>query len=159
MRSRLFQEEAARLTAVRRNCRPAPQAQTPAWWSRLEPVRQRRRWLSQDVNKCCWERPELECPFFQHPRRNQLLLNVPLQNLDQEFAQVSGLRFGPTHLRKGVYGRAKHARSEKARFRRKLRRRKTLVVGAHQSVGKGVEVGAIAIQIAPADHAFGELRQ
>src|SRR5579864_4627700 len=97
--------------------------------------------------------------FLQHPRRNQLLLNVPLQNLDQEFAQVSGLRFGPTHLRKGVYWRTKHARSEKARFRRKLRRRKTLVVGAHQSVDKGMEVSAIAIQIASADHAFGELRQ
>src|ERR1700738_4121671 len=79
--------------------------------------------------------------FLQPPRGDQPLLNVPLQDLDQEFAQIRCLRFGPTHLGKGVYGRAKHARSEKARLGGKLRGSEALVVGAHQSVGESVEVG------------------
>jgi hypothetical protein len=41
--------------------------------------------------------PTLESALFQHARRHQLFLDVALQGLDQEFAQVRGLGFGPRH--------------------------------------------------------------
>lgn len=40
-------------------------------------------------------RPRLEAALLQHARRDELFLDVTLQGLDQEFAQVGGLGFGP----------------------------------------------------------------
>ena len=40
--------------------------------------------------------------LLQHPRRHQLLLNVPLQNLDQKLPQVRAQRFVPGRPSKTV---------------------------------------------------------
>src|SRR5271155_4669813 len=51
--------------------------------------------------------PDLEAALLQHPRRDQLLLNIPLQDLNQKLSQISTLRFGPRHPDKALHRSAK----------------------------------------------------
>ena len=59
--------------------------------------------------------PRLEAALLQHAGRNQFLLDVTLQSLDQEFAEVGSLRLGPRDAGETFYRSAKHLRGQHAR--------------------------------------------
>src|ERR1700724_28938 len=100
---------------------------------------------------------DLEPTFFQHPHCDELLLNMPLQNLNQEFPQVSGLSLRPRVFRKTLHRGTKHLCRQSARFPRYFGRRQALVVGAHQAISQSVKIGAATIEAAAADGALCEL--
>src|ERR1017187_5671688 len=82
----------------------------------------------------------LESALLQHPRRNQLFLNMTLQNLNQKFSQVGTLRLRPPHLSESFHWRAKHLRGQRPRLAGNLGRRQALVVGTHQPIRQRVKI-------------------
>ena len=56
----------------------------------------------------------LETALFQHASRQQLLLQMALQNLDQELSQIGALWFRPRHFSEMVDGSAKHLRGQRS---------------------------------------------
>src|SRR6266567_1176100 len=57
----------------------------------------------------------LEPTLFQHPCGNQFLLQMPLQDLNQEFPEVCALRLGPRHPGEAFHRSAKHLRGQSPR--------------------------------------------
>src|ERR1700722_5150392 len=101
----------------------------------------------------------LKPAFLQHPRRHQLLLNMPLQNLDQKLSQVRAHRLRPWDLDKAFHGSAKHLCRQRPRLARNLRRGQPLILRTHQSIRQGVKISAAPVHAAAADNALRQLRQ
>src|SRR6266568_1315077 len=88
----------------------------------------------------------LTADFLQHPRRNQLLLDMPLERLLQETPQIRATHFGPRLAREILDRRAEHLCSNCTRLSRHFRRRQPLIIRAHQSVCECVKKGPMPIQ-------------
>src|SRR5882724_6685149 len=95
--------------------------------------------------------------LLQHSRRHQLLLNMPLQRLNQKLSQIASLLLRPGRSGKAFQGRAKHLSGLSTRVRRYFGRSQTLVVGAQQAIGQGIKKSPVAIQGTSTNDALGNL--
>ena len=83
---------------------------------------------------------------LQHPHSYQLLLDMPFQDLRQEFSKISSPGLGPLLLSETINRRTKHFRGHSSRLGRYFRRSQPLVRDAHQTVGQGMIKSPTAIQ-------------
>src|ERR1035441_7728331 len=95
--------------------------------------------------------------LLQHPRRHQLLLNMPLQNLDQELPQIRAQRLRPIDACKLRRTRPQHLRRNLARLWRHLRRRQPLIIRADQAISQRVPISPRAIERSSTNRALAEL--
>ena len=51
---------------------------------------------------------KLESALFQHPRCDEFFFDVTLEGLDQEFAEIGSLGFGPRRSGESLYRGAEH---------------------------------------------------
>src|SRR6266568_7836612 len=88
----------------------------------------------------------LTADFLQHPRRDQLLLDMPLQRLLQETPQIRATHFGPRLAREILDWCPEHLRSNCTRLSRHFRGRQPLIIRAHQAVCECVKKRPMSIQ-------------
>src|SRR5215472_2895756 len=97
--------------------------------------------------------------LLKHPRRHQLLLDMPLDALSQELAQVGAALARPGRSAKIFKRSAEHLRRHRARFCRHLRAGQPLVAGTEQAIGQSMKERAAAVQSCPARNAMTQVRQ
>src|SRR5579864_2958479 len=96
---------------------------------------------------------------LQHRRRQQFLLNVPLNALGQKTSKISASAPRPWIALQPVQRRTKHFCRLGARVSGNFRTRQPFIILAQQAISQGMKICLAAVQHSAAHHAGMQVRQ